>query len=473
MLGALNAFFTTFKAAVFVPVFIFVIALAMGVTPKKAFFSALSAGVGLEGFSLVIGAFSPILSPIISNMINSVGINRPIVDLGAVTASLVSYSYQVGVIYIAVAIALQIILYLIRYTTVFQAGDLWNNFSYFAWGSCLFVLTQNFWLAMACMVVQQLYTLLCTEVIAKRWSTYYGYPNCTIASLHTATVGILAVPLNLLLDELGLYKVEADPSTLQKKLGFIGDPMTLGLFLGLFIGIIGDFNKLGELATWGEITSCGIATAAVMAVFPKVSGIFASSFTAITEAGKERMQKAGSTGREWYLAVNDATGYGETATLITGILLMPATLLVSFVLPGNLTLPMLDLVALPYIIQPFVACSNGNILKSFIASLVFMIINLYTCSVSGAAFTQLAISTGIDLQGYTMITSLVILGQPVGAIIFLAFLSQSPLLIGLVLVVYAICYLLVHKNMVAIHDFIENSAINHTVRRPIGEIATE
>lgn len=29
MLEALNAFFTTFKAAVFVPVFIFVIALAM------------------------------------------------------------------------------------------------------------------------------------------------------------------------------------------------------------------------------------------------------------------------------------------------------------------------------------------------------------------------------------------------------------------------------------------------------------
>lgn len=73
-LNALNMFFTTFKAAVFVPVFIFVIALAMGVKPKKAFFSALSAGVGLEGFSLVIGSYSPILSPIIDNMINAVGI---------------------------------------------------------------------------------------------------------------------------------------------------------------------------------------------------------------------------------------------------------------------------------------------------------------------------------------------------------------------------------------------------------------
>ena len=114
-LNALNMFFTTFKAAVFVPVFIFVIALAMGVKPKKAFFSALSAGVGLEGFSLVIGSYSPILSPIIDNMINAVGINLPIVDLGWQTTSIIAYSYQVGMIYIAVAIALQVILYLVHY----------------------------------------------------------------------------------------------------------------------------------------------------------------------------------------------------------------------------------------------------------------------------------------------------------------------------------------------------------------------
>ena len=414
MLEALNAFFTTFKAAVFVPVFIFVIALAMGVKPKKAFFSALSAGVGLEGFSLVIGTYSPILSPIIDNLTNSMGINLPIVDLGWQTTSIIAYSYQIGMIYIAVAIALQIILYLIHFTTIFQAGDLWNNYSYFCWGACLFVLTGNFWLSMVCMIVQQLYTLLCTEIIAKRWSTYYKYPNCTIASLHTATCGVMAVPLNLLFDKLGLYKVQIDPDTLRKKLGFIGEPMTLGLFLGLFIGIVGDFNKLGELATWGEITTCG---------------------------------------------------YGEAATLITGILLMPTTLIISFILPGNLTLPMLDLVAIPYIIQPFVACSNGNILKSFLGGLIFMVLNLYMCTLTCDAFTQVAVSTGVDLQGSTMVTSLVILGQPVGALIFLAFLSQNFVIIGAVIVLYVVCYVLVHKNMAAIHEFIENSALNHTIKK--------
>ena len=183
------------------------------------------------------------------------------------------------------------------------------------------------------------------------------------------------------------------------------------------------------------------------------------------EAGKKKMKAAGHADREWYLAVNDATGYGEAATLITGILLMPTTLVVSFILPGNLVLPMLDLVAIPYIIQPFIACSNGNILKSFIGGLIFMIANLYFCTLTGPAFTDVAISTGIDLQGATMVTSLVILGQPVGAIIFLAFLTQNPIIIGAVVVVYVVCYVLVHKNMTAIHEFIENSALNHTTKK--------
>ena len=40
------------------------------------------------------------------------------------------------------------------------------------------------------MTMQLLITLLITEVIAKRWSTYYGYPGCSIASLHLSLIHI-------------------------------------------------------------------------------------------------------------------------------------------------------------------------------------------------------------------------------------------------------------------------------------------
>ena len=106
--------------------------------------------------------------------------------------------------------------------------------------------------------------------------------------------------------------------------------------------------------------------------------------------------------------------------------------------------------------------SNGNILKSFIGGLIVCILFCYCCSLTGEAFTQVAVSTGVDLQGATEVTSLIILGQPLGALIFLAFLSQNMLLIGLVVVIYIVAYVLVHKNISSIHNFIENSALNHT-----------
>lgn len=456
---AVKTFFDTFGPVVFVPVVIFIIAVALKVPVKKAFMSGLSAGVGLEGFNLVIGAYSPIITPIINQLVEDTGIKLNVLDMGWQTTSIIAYSTNIGMIYLVVAIVLQTVLFLTRYTNVFQAGDLWNNYSYMAWGSCLYLLTKNFTLALACMIMQQLFTLCFTEVIEKRWSKYYHYPNCTIASLHTATVGVYAIGMNWVLNRLGLYKVKADPDSFRKRFGFLGEPMTLGLLLGLFIGIIGNIKHLGELSSWGTILVCGVATASVMAVFPKISGIFAGSFGPITEASKKSIK---GTKGEWYLAVNDACGYGETATLISGIVLMPIVLLISFVLPGNQTLPMLDLVAIPYVIQPCVACSNGNMLKSIISGGVYCVLFLYFCTMTGDAFTQVAKSVGtIQIQaGVMMITSFIILGQPVGALIFMAFLSKNPIAIGAVVVAYIFCYIFVRKNREKIHAWIEKEALN-------------
>ena len=455
----LKTFFTTFGAPVFVPVIIFVIALCLKVKPKKAFVSALSAAVGLMGFFLLINAYAPIITPIINGMVKDTGVNLPVFDVGWQTTSIVAYSTEVGMMFVAIAIIIQTVLFLIKYVNVFQPGDLWNNYSYFVWGSMVYLITNNIWLSMGCMVMQLLYTVMCAEIIEKRWSTYYQYPNCTLASLHTVTNAPYAVIMEYIMNKLGLYKLHSDPVTLQKKLGFIGEPMTLGLFLGLLIGLIGQLHGLGELSTWGRIATCGVATSAVMAVFPKVSAIFAGSFTAITEASKKSLQGVSGSGREWYLSVNDATGYGETATLISGIIMMPLLLLISFILPGNETLPMIDLVGLPYLIQPIVAMSNGNVIKTVISGLIWFTIALFVCSYTAPQFSQVVGMVGINLTtGAALVTSLVIFAQPVAMLIYLPFVWQSYPLIVTVIVIYIVCYLLMRKYRPILHTFMENQA---------------
>lgn len=451
----LSNVFSTLGAAVFVPLMLFIIAKFMGVNTKKSFTSALLCAVGLTGFNLVIGSYGGIITPVVHQMVQNAGVNLPVLDTGWQSTSVIAYSTKIGLIFIGVAIILQIGLFFLKWTNVFMASDLWNNYSFMVWGSLLYALTKNLWLALALMVVQNLYILLFSEAAAKRWSTYYQYPNCCMTAPHHLESLPFAVFMNVLLSKLGFNKIKLNAQELQKRFGIMGEPMFIGLVVGALIAVIGYYNALGKLATWGVITSSAISTAAVMAVFPKVAGIFASAFTTLTDAYKKKAAASGQ-GREWYLSVNDAVAYGEPNTLVTGIILIPIMLALAFVLPGNKILPMLDLVALPYMVEVFVAVSNGNIAKSIVTGAIWFSLGMIICSNLAPTFTQVASSAGFQLpQAGVYIISFGIMCHPLIAGIFYAFWTQNIFVIGAVIALYFVLYFVFKKYRVQIVNFLE------------------
>ncbi len=461
-LSGLDKIFSTFGAAIFVPVILFIIAKCMGVTAKKAFNSALLCGVGLTGFSLVINSFTGIIVPVVNSMVQNTGVNLPTLDTGWQSVSVIAYSTRVGVIFIGIAILVELVLFFTKWSNVFMASDLWNNYSFMVWGSMIYAITKNMVLAMACMIVQLLYVLLFSEVVAKRWSTHYQYPNCCMTAPHHMEGVPFALFMNWFLGLIGFNKIKINAETIQKKFGIFGEPMFIGLVVGAIIGVIGNFAHLGELSAWGSVTTVAISTAAVMAVFPKVGGIFASAFTSLTDAYKAKAIKSGE-GRVWYLAVNDAAGYGEPNTLVTGTLLIPIMLGLAFVLPGNTMLPMADLVALPYMVEVFVCVSHGNIAKSLVSGAVWFSLGLVVCSTLAPTFTEIAVQAGFQLpQAGVYVMSFGIMAHPLMAGLFYAFLSKNPIIIGLIVVLYFVLYFGFKKNKDRIIDWIENYGMEKT-----------
>ena len=455
----LGLIFNTFGSAVFVPIMLFIIAMFLGTGLKKAFFSAIMAGVGLTGFNWLINEYIPIIVPAVQNMVAATGIQLEIVDIGWQATAIVAYATKAGMVFLGVGLLFQIVLFLVRWTNIFQPGDLWNNYSYMVWGSIVYVATDDMLLALACMLVLNLYSLLFSEMLQKRWSTYYGYPNCTIIQVHHVGATPFAIGMNWIYNKIGLSKVKWSPEKIQDKLGFIGEPVMLGLVLGLLIGILGNLKALGTLAAWGNILTIGIATAAVMAIFPRVAGLFASAFSAITEAARERAVKEG-TGREIYIGVNDATGYGEPATLISGIILIPIMVLVAAILPGNKVLPLVDLIALPFMVEAMVAIMNGNILKVVISGTIWFSMGLIVATKYSALFTTVAAGLGVELPSPdALVTSFGILTKPIfGGLIFPPFVNNSWFWIGVVLVVYFILYFWLRKNKTQLHEYLERTA---------------
>lgn len=466
MLEFMKSIIDTFGSAIIVPIIIFIIAKIFKVTIKKSFLSAVYAGVALQGFTLILNSFTPIITPVINRMVESTGVNLPVFDVGWQATSLVAFSTSAGMIYLGLGILLQTILFLIKWTDVFQPSDLWNNYSYMVWGAMVIGVTGNFPLGIACMVLLNLYSLLISELVAKRWSSYYRYPNCTIIAMHNVEASVFAVFADPIYNKLGLNKIKLNPKELEKKLGFLGEPITLGLFLGMFIGILGNITRITTMEAWGEIMKVGISTSAVMAIFPKVASMFAQAFAPITEAARKIMQKAGN--REWYIAVNDAVGYGEPATLISGLILIPIMLVIAMILPGNKVLPVVDLLAIPYMVQGLVAIHNGNIPKVLVSGIIWFGLGLYICTSTAPLFTDMATSIGVAIPaGAMLITSFNILGKPLMGLVFFAFLSANPIYIGLVVVIYFVLWALFRKNKAGILEYLEKQALKNIEEEPV------
>lgn len=455
MLDAIQSVFNAFGAIVFVPVILFIVAKCMGVQTKKAVDCAILSAVGLDGFTLIINSYSGIISPIIEQMVETTGVSLQIVDIGWQATSVVAYSTTIGIIFFAIAVILQLALYFLKFTNVFMVSDLWNNYGFMVWGSMLYLLTKNIFLAFLLMIVQNLYCLLFSEVLAKRFSTYYGYPNCCMSvPMHMDAVPF-AIVMNFILNKLGLNKVNASPKALSKKAGMLADPKVIGLILGAIIAIISYSHSLGELSSWGAIATCAIATSAVMTIFPKVAGIFASAFTPLSSAYAKKAAESGK-GRSWYIAINDAVAYGETATLTTGIILMPIILVIAFILPGNKFLPLVDLCAIPYMIEVFICVTDGNMVKSTICGTIWYTIGLLCITAVAPYFTSVAASVGVEMAlAGTLVASFGVMGRPLNCLSFLAFLSGNPIIIGAVIALYVVLYVGFKFKGQALIDYME------------------
>lgn len=464
MFETLKLVFDTFGKELLVPVMIFIICKIFKTPTKKAFSSAVLVAVGLKGMAFITTAFGNVLSPLVQQLVDTTGLDLKALDIGWQAVASVAYSTDIGMMFVGVGLLFQIVLWLIKWTDIFMPSDLWNNYSIIVWGSMFYAIKENLVMAFVLMLFINLVTLLIAEVVQKRWSTYYHYPNCAMTAPHHMGDAPMYLVLNIIGSKIGLDKIKADPASIKKKFGFMGEPMYIGLIVGLLLGVIGNWGQLGTLAAWGTILNVAVTCSAVMAIFPKIAGLFASGFTALTEYSRKTLKKSKyGQDREFIVAVNDALGYGETATLTTGLLVIPVCLLLAFILPGNVVVPLMVLPSLPYMVEVPVSLSNGNVVKSWIMACIVFCAKIYMASYWAETFTVVAAEAGFEaaiqaIENGTLIIGFIMSNCTAG-LITMAFLTMNPVIIIAVAAVYVVLYVLFRKNKHSVHEYIEKMAL--------------
>lgn len=382
------------------PIIIFILGLILGQKVGRAFVSAITIGVGFIGLGLVIGLLFEALGPATAQLVETTGLELNALDVGWGVAAAIAFGTSVGSLVFVVALGVNLIMLVLNWTKTLNV-DMWNYWHYAFTGSLVYLVSGgSLVLGLIAAAIHAIIALLIADWTAKDVQEFFRLPNVSIPQGWAITSVPIIKALNWVVERIpGLRDVYWDDEGLQKKLGVFGQPIIMGAILGLLFGLVAyGFDT--------QVLTLAVQMAAVMLLIPRIIAIFMEGLTPLSEAARAFMQKR-FEGREFYIGLDSAILIGHPITIAAGILLIPLTLLLAAILPGNTTLPAADLAATAFFVAMVPPLTRGNLFRSILYGIIIMTMVLYISSSFAPLLTQIAADIGFGIpEGAVEITGL-------------------------------------------------------------------
>ncbi len=376
-------------AAVMMPIIFTVLGVCIGIKLGDALKSGLKVGVGFIGLSIVTALLTSALGPALNTVVDIYDLQLKVFDMGWPAAAAVAYNTAVGAFIIPVCLGVNLLM-LVTKTTRTVNIDLWNYWHFAFIGAVIYFASQSlawgFFGAIICYII----TLVLADITAKKFQGFYkDMDGISIPQPFCAGFVPFAWAINKGLDKIpGMAKLEIDAEGMKKKFGLLGEPLFLGVVVGVAIGCL-------TCKTWAEIVDripyilgLGIKMGAVMELIPRVTVLFIEGLKPISDATRSLIARKFKGADGLNIGMSPALVIGHPTTLVVSLLLIPVALAV--LLPGNQFLPLASLAGMFYVFPLVLPFTKGNVVKSFIIGLVVMVMGLYMVTNLAPAFTLAA-----------------------------------------------------------------------------------
>lgn len=383
--------------SVMLPIMIFIIALIFRVKIGEAIRSGITIGIAMIGVNLVIGILSENIGPAAQEMVKRFGLNLEIVDAGWPAAAAAAWAAPVAALIIPICLVVNLLLVVVKFTKTVDI-DIWNYWHFIASASTAYVVTGGNWgISILAAIVNEMIVLKIADKTAPIVAEFYGLDGISLPTTSTAAYGLIGIPVGYVIAKIpGLNKINISSDTIQKRFGIFGEPMMMGVFIGILLGALAGYDV-------GKVLQLAMSLGAVMFLMPRMVKILMEGLVPISEAAKVFLSTR-FKGREIYLGLDAALTTGHPANLATGLLLVPITLLIAVILPGNKVLPFGDLATIPFYVSLIVGSRKGNIFQSVLTGSIVIALALLMATNFAPVHTQMMEGVGNKLveQGTTI-----------------------------------------------------------------------
>ncbi len=373
------------------PVIFTILGLCIGIKFGDALKSGLKVGVGFVGLSIVTALLTSALGPALDTVVNIYDLQLKVFDMGWPAAASVAYNTAVGAFIIPVCLGVNILMLLTKTTRTVNI-DLWNYWHFAFIGAVIYFASESLAWGFFGAIICYILTLIIADVTAKKFQGFYkDMDGISIPQPFCAGFVPFAWAINKGLDAIpGMNKIDVDAEGLKKKFGLLGEPLFLGVVVGVAIGCL-------TCKSWTEIVDkipyilgLGIKMGAVMELIPRVTVLFIEGLRPISEATRSLIARKFKGADGLNIGMTPALVIGHPTTLVVSILLIPVTLILAVVLPGNQFLPLASLAGMFYVFPLVLPYTKGSVVKTFIIGLVVLTVGLYLVTNLAPAFTLAA-----------------------------------------------------------------------------------
>lgn len=375
-------------ASVVIPIIIFLIGIAVKMKPIKALRAGMTIGVGFIGITMISGMVGSFMSPIIAALQETYNLSLDTYDLGWPVASGIAFSNgQFVSIMFIVLIAINLIMLAFKWTKTLNV-DIWNFWHFIEGGMFVYILTGNIVFGAIAGGLYSIIALVLGDKIAPIVHEYLGFGGVAITTQSFSFTYYVCLLFDKILDKIpGINKINFSLTKMNPKVSFLAEPIFLGFILGFVITMMSGMG-------WQTAMVTGMGMSGVMFILPRMVKILMEGLSPISSAAQKAMKER-FPDREIYIGMDSAITLGDKEVITLGTIMMPITLFLAMVLPGNRILPFIDLTGLIYWVVPAVLAAKRNSFRAFVMSFIIVISMLYISSDMTPIMTEFASSSGL------------------------------------------------------------------------------
>ncbi len=400
-------FISDMGATVMMPIIICIMGCILKAGFGKSLRAGLTVGIGFIGLNLVTGMLGNFLAPAVTAMADKFGLTLSVIDVGWPAAAQIAFASTVGNVIIPVCLLVNIAM-LLTNTTQTVDVDIWDYWHFAFTGALVAIITGNQFYGVIAAILNMVIIMVLGDWTAKGVEDTLGLPGVSLPHGFTTAYAPIAMGMNWVLDKIpGVNKINFDIEKMQKKFGVFGEPILVGTVLGIAIGAIAGYGLApAPDGSNPGFLGLGINMGAVLVLIPKMAALLMEGLLPISDAASEFIEKKFSNRGKIYIGLDSAVGVGHPMTLSVALVLVPITVFLAVLLPGNKVMPFADLAVIPWMFVLITPVVKGNGFRAIIIGIVVLAAGLYIATDLSPMITEAAMNAGFDMGSASQISSI-------------------------------------------------------------------